>query len=151
MKKYILKKCDMNVDELKIKALLEGLEAQNIEEFMRQAKVGDYRNYGKAYFSAVRNKIKEKEPLFITEDGVECFDEDEYISIGHRFSKIRTIARNCYAPYASGVIRFKQESNADEYIWKNKPVFSYEEVLRYHKTQMPDCLLGLAKERIEGL
>jgi hypothetical protein len=25
----------MNVDELKIKALLEGLEAQNIEEFMR--------------------------------------------------------------------------------------------------------------------
>lgn len=46
--------------ELKIKALLEGLEIQNIEKFMREAKVGDYRNLGKAYISAVRGKIKEK-------------------------------------------------------------------------------------------
>ena len=57
----------MNVDELKIKALLEGLEVENIEEFMREASVSDYRNYGKAYVSAVRNKIEEKEPLFITD------------------------------------------------------------------------------------
>lgn len=48
----------MNVDELKIKALLEGLEAQNIEEFMKQAKVADYRNYGKAYVSEVKSRIK---------------------------------------------------------------------------------------------
>ena len=59
MKKTQTKKCDMNVDELKIKALLEGLEAQNIGEFMRQAKVGDYRNYGKAYCASVRDKIEE--------------------------------------------------------------------------------------------
>ena len=50
----------MNTDELKIKALLEGLEAENIEEFMKKAKVDDYRNYGKAYVSAVKSKIKEQ-------------------------------------------------------------------------------------------
>ena len=68
MKKYRLKKCDMNVDELKIKALLEGLEAQNIEKFMREAKVGDYRNYGKAYVSTVKSKIKEQELFFPIDD-----------------------------------------------------------------------------------
>ena len=50
----------MNEYELKIKALLEGLEIQNIEKFMREAEVVDYRNLGKAYVSAVKGKIKEK-------------------------------------------------------------------------------------------
>lgn len=48
-----------DIEEIKIKALLEGLEAENIEEFMRKAKVSDYRNYGKAYVLAVKSKIKE--------------------------------------------------------------------------------------------
>ena len=74
--------------------------------------------------------IKEKEPLFITKDGVECFDGDEYISIGSDFSKINMVAYNCDAPYSSDVIRFKNESNADEYIWKNRRVFSYEDMMK---------------------
>ena len=63
MKKYRLKQCDMTVDELKIKALLEGLEAENIEEFMREAKVDDYRNYGKVYCSSVSGIAKENAEL----------------------------------------------------------------------------------------
>ena len=53
----------MNVDELKIKALLEGLETQDIEKFMIQGKVGDYRNYGKAYYSSVSGIAKENAEL----------------------------------------------------------------------------------------
>ena len=74
-------------------------------------------------------KIEEvKQPLFVTEDGVECFDRDDYIAIGDDFSKRNMRAYNCDAPYSPDVIRFKHESNADEYIWKNKRVFSYEEM-----------------------
>ena len=72
--------------------------------------------------------IEEQEPLFITEDGVECFDGDEYISIGDCYSKIYMIAYNYDAPYSSDVKRFFHESNADDYIWKNKPIFSYNDI-----------------------
>lgn len=75
--------------------------------------------------------IEEQEPLFITEDGVECFDGDEYISIGSDFSKINMVAYNCDAPYSSDVKRFVFESNADEYIWKNKPIFSYNDIKKF--------------------
>lgn len=73
--------------------------------------------------------IKEKEPLFITKDGVECFDGDEYISIGDDFCMRSMRASNCDSPYSNDVVRFKNESNADEYIWQNKKLFSYEDMM----------------------
>lgn len=151
MKKYRLKKCDMNVDELKIKALLEGLEAQNIEEFMRQAKVGDYRNYGKAYISAVRNKIEEKEskPLFITEDGEKHFDKDFAYGINtHNLSK--TFDNEWRRDDLPNYKVFKHESNADEYIWRNKKVFSYEDFMKWGNVPYERVIKQLAMERIEG-
>lgn len=41
----------------KLKALLEGLETQNVEKLLKEGKAGDFRNYGKAYISAVRYKV----------------------------------------------------------------------------------------------
>lgn len=41
----------------KLKALLEGLETQNVEKLLKEGKAGDFRNYGKAYISAVRDKV----------------------------------------------------------------------------------------------
>jgi len=41
----------------KLKALLEGLETQNVGKLLREGKTGDFRNYGKAYIGAVRDKI----------------------------------------------------------------------------------------------
>ena len=43
----------------KLKALLEGLETQNVEKLIREGAIGDYRNYGKAYINAVRDKVKD--------------------------------------------------------------------------------------------
>ena len=74
--------------------------------------------------------VEDQEPLFTTEDGVKCFDGDEYISIGVYYNKIYMIACNCDAPYSSDIKRFKHESNADEYAWKNKRVFSYEDMMK---------------------
>jgi hypothetical protein len=42
----------------KLKALLEGLETQNVDKLIKQGKTGDFRNYGKAYMSAVRDKVE---------------------------------------------------------------------------------------------
>lgn len=119
----------MNVHELKIKALLEGLEAENIEEFMRKAKISDYRNYGKAYISAVREKIKEKELLFITEDGVKVFDMDTIVYIVRNNASARIKISAAYvSKYDLEHKVFFHESNADEYIWKNKRLFSYNDL-----------------------
>jgi len=53
--------CDLfNINDSykkKLRALLEGLEAQHIDKFMTEGKIGDYRNYGKAYIGAFRDKI----------------------------------------------------------------------------------------------
>ena len=73
--------------------------------------------------------IKEEKPLFVTEDRVECFDKDEYYSIGVGFKAIRMRALEYGTPYSSDVKRFKYKSNADEYIWRNKPLFSYEDII----------------------
>jgi len=42
----------------KLKALLEGLETQNVDKLLKEAKTGDFRNYGKAYIEAVRYKVE---------------------------------------------------------------------------------------------
>ena len=94
--------------------------------------------------------IEEGKPLFVTEDGVECFDGDEYISIGNDFSKVNMLAHNYDAPYSSDVKRFFHESNADEYIWKNKPVFSYEDFIRWGNVPYERAIKKLAIERSKG-
>ena len=45
--------------EKNLKALMEGLEIQNIDTFISGGKAGDYRNLGKAYKNAVKAKIQE--------------------------------------------------------------------------------------------
>ena len=74
--------------------------------------------------------IEEKKPLFVTEDGTSVFDKDEYYSIGVGFKAIRMRALEHGTPYSSDVKRFKHESNAYEYIWRNKRVFSYEDMMK---------------------
>ena len=93
--------------------------------------------------------IEEKKPLFVTEDDVECFDGDEYISIGSDFRKISMVAYNCDAPYSSDVIRFKHESNADKYILWNKPLLNLYEIddtIEMYTHEFEE-LIKLAKER----
>ncbi len=50
----------------------------------------------------------------------------QYIAINYDFSKVDMVAHD--QAYSGDVMRFKYESNADEYIWRNKRVFSYEDM-----------------------
>ena len=72
--------------------------------------------------------IEEEKPIFVTDDGVDVFVGDSYIIVEEDFKKHRLIAHNL--PYTEDFKKFKHESNADEYIWKNKRVFSYEDMMK---------------------
>ena len=86
-----------------------------------------------------------EEPLFITEDGCKCIAGDEYILIDTGFNKkyMCALTGNVHP----NIIRFKHESNADEYIWRNKKVFSYEDFIRWGNVPYERVIIQLAKER----
>jgi len=54
---------DINSYKNKLRALLEGLETQQVEKLLKIGKTGDFRNYGKAYIESVRSKLKETNKL----------------------------------------------------------------------------------------
>ena len=77
----------------------------------------------------ISKKIEEEKPLLITEDGVKIFVGDRFIMIGDDFIKHKLTASNLL--YNEDFKSFKHESNADEYIWRNKALFSYKDIENY--------------------
>ena len=94
--------------------------------------------------------IEEEEPLFITDDGVQVTDGYMgMILVCRDFSKSFRYAKDCRVDTVEASTKiFAHESNADEYIWRNKPVFSYKDVQNYgvHPVNMIR-VEQLAKER----
>ena len=91
-------------------------------------------------------KIEEEKPLFTTEDGVDIFLGHSYILIDKEFIKHKQTASNIV--YTEYFKKFKHESNADEYIWRNKPVFSYNDLRSWDiNGGTQEEALKVAKER----
>ena len=102
----------------------------------------------------IEDKIKEKKPLFVTEDGVEVFsDIDNLFAINLTyFSKTQNTLRSSRWLIDNPSYKvFSIESNADKYIWRNKPVFSYNDMVMAKKSVVLDeeDIVRLAKERSE--
>ena len=76
--------------------------------------------------------IEEKEPLFVTDDGVEVFDRNTivYIVRNDTLAKIK-INADYFSKYGFEHKVFFYESNADEYILMNKRVFSYNDIEKF--------------------
>ena len=75
--------------------------------------------------------IEEKKPLFVTEDGVEVYDIDSLVFIvKDDFKKSQRFAL-AFKQNKNDMKSFYHEANADEYIWRNKPVFSYNDIKKY--------------------
>ena len=93
--------------------------------------------------------IEDEEPLFITEDGVEIFLGHSYILIDKEFIKHKQTAPNIV--YTEYFKKFKHESNADEYIWRNKRLFSYNDIEKFQSGGEGAWydVKAIAKERIE--
>ena len=94
--------------------------------------------------------IEEEKPLFITEDGVEVFGRNVIVWIARNKTlekiKIHSIHLN-ECDFEHKV--FAHESNADQYIWRNKRVFSYEDFIRWGNVPYERAIEQLAKGRIE--
>ncbi len=84
--------------------------------------------------------IEEKRPLFVTEDEVEVSNPEDWVYlVNPLFEKIERYARNSNINISKEIVKvFYYESNADGYIWRNKLVFSYEDIYTYLKHSFLD-------------
>ena len=77
--------------------------------------------------------IEEQKPLFITEDGVEIFDLCQTVYLIHPKTFIKQKSDLGY--FSTNDLDnnklFYHESNADEYIWRNKRLFSYNDIEKF--------------------
>ena len=98
-----------------------------------------------------QNESVEK-PLFTTDDGVEVSNPEDWIYlVNPLFEKIEGYARNSNINTSKVIVKvFYYEANADDYIWRNKPLFSYEDFIRWGNVPYERVIKQLAKERIEG-
>ncbi len=90
-----------------------------------------------------------KQPLFVTEDGVEVFDGDvDVFTTNSSFNKYRFKAKRIKDSGLNHKI-FYHESNLYNYIWRNKRVFSYEDFIKWANdiNASFEELSQLAKER----
>ena len=89
--------------------------------------------------------IEEEKPLFVTEDGADvCRGVKTWAVDINTFKKAGSGIHNGQAPNYK---YFIHESNADEYIWRNKKVFSYEDFIRWGNVPYERVIMQLAKER----
>ena len=93
--------------------------------------------------------IEEKKPLFTTDDGVEVSNPEDWIyQVNPLFEKIERYARNSNINTSKEIVKvFYFEANADDYIWRNKPVFSYEDFIKWGNVPYQRIIENLAKER----
>ena len=91
--------------------------------------------------------IEEGKPLFTTDDGVEVYDINFLVfAVKGDFLKIQIFALE-FSQNKNDMKSFYHESNADEYIWKNKPLFSYEDFIRWGNVPYERVIMQLAMER----
>ena len=75
--------------------------------------------------------IEEKKPLFVTDDGVGVYDIDSLVfAVKGDFLKIQLFAL-AFCQNKNDMKSFYHEANADEYIWRNKPLFSYNDIEKF--------------------
>ena len=94
--------------------------------------------------------IKVKQPLFVTEDGVEIFEGDKYFFIHNWKVNSKTcLSKGTYNKLIN--YYFSTEEAAKQYILENKPCLSYKEVMKLSSnwdTWNTEYLQNLIKSRL---
>lgn len=95
---------------------------------------------------------EEKQPLFVTDDGVELFDSWEKVFIIDKrtmYKPREIILRHWICFDKANFKVFAHEANADEYIWRNKPVFSMNRYNNFEDMMKAKNSIILIDEDIE--
>ena len=88
-------------------------------------------------------------PLFITEDGVEFTFISQKFYVVNKQNFRKEMCPVLSDDVVENWLVFYHEANADKYIWRNKPVFSYEDFIRWGNVPYQRVIEQLAKERSE--
>ena len=105
--------------------------------------------YKKELHSDFWELIEEEKPLFVTEDGVSIYTNNiELFAVNDMFETASSTRFDFDVSRKEGWKLFYHESNADEYIRRNKRLFSYKDIQNYgvHPVNMIR-VEQLAKER----
>lgn len=94
-------------------------------------------------------KPVERKPIFVTEDGVNIFDTTTLVYhvspyCGNSHYLFCDKVAHCIS---TGKKAFYKKEAAEEYIWKNKPVLSYNDVIRFVPSKYYDTILGFVKAK----
>lgn len=121
--------------------LSKPLDRENFKHFGIEANADKY---------IEENKPK---PLFITDDGVEVYVDDFVVFVNSKLEKSTwraSIINNGWD--FSKVKAFSRKSNADQYIWRNKRLFSYNDIEKYQSggEGVFYDIKAIAKERISN-
>lgn len=92
----------------------------------------DTNNWSNVFFGDSARKIikvVKPKPLFVTEDGVEIFEDDYYYSVGKEYNRTGTSRGLTWYNPISGDKYFSTAEAAVEFIIINKPVLSVKDVM----------------------
>ena len=130
---------------------LSALRRAEIMLEMNENDVREMKEDIKELEAIINKKIEEEKPLFVTEDGVEIYINNvELFAVNSTFITASDNNFDFEVCKKEGWKLFFHKSNADEYIWRNKRVFSYKDIQNYgvHPVNMIR-VEQLAKERVE--
>jgi hypothetical protein len=115
--------------------------------------------YGKCLNQELSSWSKVKMPLFKTLDGAEIFTGDEFYVVDAKFFKTHKTIGGHFTKDKPNYKRFKEQSNAEDYVIHNKPVLTLKEVQEVLNNffskgfgnptiELDKALLNLIKEKL---
>ena len=90
-----------------------------------------------AKVSHLQEKVITVRPLFITEEGIKIYSNDATVTGVTEDFKIRVAKYRAFSN-PSRYKFYKHKQNAEEYIWKHKKLFSYNDILLWYINEGED-------------
>ena len=83
---------------------------------------------GTGIVASIGNIEHQKEPLFVTEDGVEIFEGDSYYFVTSHWRIFKELPANKFSGKSTGIKYFSTKEAAKKYVDENKPRYSKKDI-----------------------
>lgn len=101
------------------------------------------------YMLSGLKKPVERKPFLVTADGVQIFINDKYWVVEPGFNIYGPVEarRQTADDWRKPETSFSTKEAAEEYVWKNKPTLSYNDVIRFIPNKYYDTILDFVKAK----